>query len=45
MEEVHTEKNLTLRVDEQENEVTVHWEGKSSERDPATFISPILNGV
>ena len=38
----YTNKNLALRLIENKNTIEVEWEGKSIDREPANFISPIL---
>jgi len=37
-----TNKLLTIQVVEHENSIDVRWEGKSVDREPSKFISPIL---
>ncbi len=37
-----TNKSLTIQVVEHEDSIDVKWEGKSVDREPSTFISPIL---
>ncbi len=38
----YTNNLLTIEVAEQETNIDVKWEGKSIDREPAKFISPIL---
>ena len=38
----YSNKNLALRLFENNNTIELQWEGKSIDREPATFISPIL---
>lgn len=40
--ELFTNKFLTIRVVEHENSIDVNWKGKSVDREPSKFISPIL---
>ena len=40
--ELFTNKFLTIQVVEHENSIDVSWEGKSVDREPGKFISPIL---
>ena len=40
--EKYTNKYLSIEVIEHETTIDVKWEGKSIEREPAKFISPIL---
>ncbi len=40
--ELFTNKFLTIRVVEHENSIDVSWKGKSVDREPSKFISPIL---
>ncbi len=40
--ELFTNKFLTIQVVEHENSIDVSWEGKSVDREPSKFISPIL---
>jgi hypothetical protein len=40
--ELFTNKFLTIQVVEHENSIDVNWEGKSVDREPSKFISPIL---
>ena len=40
--ELFTNKSLTIQVVEHENSIDVSWEGKSVDREPSKFISPIL---
>jgi len=40
--ELFTNKLLTIRVVEHENSIDVSWKGKSVDREPSKFISPIL---
>lgn len=40
--ELFTNKFLTIQVVEHENSIDVKWEGKSVDREPSKFISPIL---
>ncbi len=40
--EKYTNKHLSIEVIEQETSIDVKWEGKSIEREPGKFISPIL---
>jgi len=40
--ELFTNKFLTIRIVEHENSIDVKWEGKSVDREPSKFISPIL---
>ena len=40
--EIFTNKFLTIQVVEHENSIDVSWEGKSVDREPSKFISPIL---
>jgi hypothetical protein len=36
-------KDLKLIINEQESEITITWVGRSTERDPALFLTPIFN--
>ena len=38
----YTQNNLSIEVIEYENLIDVKWEGKSTDRHPSRFISPIL---
>ncbi len=38
----YTNNNLSIEVIEHEDGISVKWEGKSIEREPSKFISPIL---
>ena len=38
----YTNNFLTIQVVEHETSIDVKWEGKSTDREPAKFISPIL---
>ena len=40
--EKYTNKHLSIEVIERESTIDVKWEGKSIEREPGKFISPIL---
>ena len=40
--EKYTNKYLTIEVIEHESTIDVNWEGKSIDREPGKFISPIL---
>jgi hypothetical protein len=40
--ELFTNRFLTIQVVEHENTIDVRWEGKSIDREPSKFISPIL---
>lgn len=40
--EKYTNKYLSIEVIEQETSIDVKWEGKSIDREPGKFISPIL---
>ncbi len=40
--EKYTNKHLSIEVVENEMTIDVKWEGKSIEREPGKFISPIL---
>ena len=40
--ELFTNRFLTIQVIEHENTIDVRWEGKSIDREPSKFISPIL---
>jgi hypothetical protein len=40
--ELFTNKFLTIQVVEHENSIDVNWKGKSVDREPSKFISPIL---
>ena len=40
--EKYSNKFLTIQVVEHDNSIDVKWEGKSIDREPAKFISPIL---
>jgi hypothetical protein len=40
--EKYTNKHLSIEVIEQETSIDVKWEGKSIDREPGKFISPIL---
>ena len=39
---VYSNKELTLDVQHADGAVTVVWTGRSTARDPMTFIAPIL---
>lgn len=41
-EQTYTNNHLTIQVVEQDTTIEVKWEGKSIDREPAQFISPIL---
>jgi hypothetical protein len=43
--EKHTNKHLSIEVVENETSIDVKWEGKSIDRMPSKFISPILINV
>ncbi len=38
----YTNNNLSIEVIEHEDGISVKWEGKSIDREPSKFISPIL---
>ena len=38
----YSNKKLALRIFENKNGIDLQWEGKSIDREPANFISPIL---
>ena len=40
--EKYTNKYLTIEVIENESTIDVNWEGKSIDREPSKFVSPIL---
>jgi len=40
--EKYTNKHLSIEVIEHETTINVKWEGKSIDREPSKFISPIL---
>ena len=40
--EKYTNKDLSIEVIENETAIEVKWEGKSIDREPSKFISPIL---
>ena len=40
--EKYTNKHLSIEVVENEQTIDVKWEGKSIDREPSKFISPIL---
>ena len=40
--EKYTNKYLTIEVIEHESTIDVNWEGKSIDREPSKFVSPIL---
>lgn len=44
-EEKYTNNLLSIRVVEKDTAIDVKWDGKSTEREPAKFISPILVDV
>ena len=41
-EKTYTNNYLTIQVVEQDAQIDVKWEGKSIDREPAKFLSPIL---
>lgn len=41
--ETHTNNTLIIEVSEDDNTIIINWKGKSTERDPSIFISPILS--
>lgn len=43
MNDKYTCKGLTLRIEELEKQIAVFWEGRSTERDPSLFLTPIFN--
>ena len=45
MNDIIKNNDLTLRIHESEKDITVYWEGRSTERDPSIFLSPIFNGI
>jgi len=36
---------LTLEIKESQNNITIQWLGKSTDREPALFLAPVLNEV
>ena len=40
--ETHTEKNLTVDLNNGEGEVVLSWKGKSHDREPGRFLMPLL---
>ena len=44
-EREYTNRLLSIRVVEKDTAIDVKWDGKSTEREPAKFISPILVDV
>ncbi|MDH4262955.1 MAG: hypothetical protein OEV78_07925 [Spirochaetia bacterium] len=45
MDEIFKSNGLTLKIQELENHVTVHWEGRSTQRDSSVFLMPIFNDL
>lgn len=43
--EKYTNNHLSIQVVEKDTAIDVKWDGKSTEREPAKFISPILVDV
>lgn len=43
MSEVLKFNDLTLKIEENPADIRISWEGKSTERDPARFLSPVLS--
>ncbi len=41
-DQTYTNNLLTIQVEEQDDQIEVKWTGKSIDREPAKFISPIL---
>ncbi len=41
-QKVHASTHLTITVDENDTSIKVIWKGKSIDREPSKFISPIL---
>ncbi|MDJ0809745.1 MAG: SiaC family regulatory phosphoprotein [Desulfobacterales bacterium] len=41
-DQTYTNNLLTIQVEEQDDQIEVKWTGKSTDREPAKFISPIL---
>lgn len=41
--ETYTSNLLTIEVEENHSEISIKFKGKSTERDPAGFILPVLN--
>ena len=37
--------NLSINVEDQGGKTTIHWLGKSDERDPSATLNPYLNGI
>lgn len=40
--ETYTSNLLTIEVEENQSEINIKFKGKSTERDPSDFISPVL---
>jgi hypothetical protein len=40
--ETYTSNLLTIEVEESQSEINIKFKGKSTERDPSGFISPVL---
>lgn len=41
--ESYTNNNLSLDIVETDSDITIIWKGKSSDRNPSEFLSPILS--
>lgn len=42
-QETYTNNSLAIEIEEDDKKIIVKWKGKSTERDPSAFISPILS--
>lgn len=45
MTSVHSKNDLRIGVKREDGEIRVVWEGRSTARDPVTFIGPILTSA
>lgn len=43
--EIYSQNALTLEVREESETITVNWQGKSDEREPGRFLTPLLNKI
>lgn len=41
----YTNKLLTLAVKEDSNSISIEWQGRSKERNPSIFLTPILTRI
>lgn len=43
MKETIKNEDLILNIEESDHEIRIEWSGKSTERDPSQFLTPLFN--